>query len=296
MDPLTLAVGVGAVAAGLGAGLRLRHRLQTAEATAAGLQRELEAERHAANHDSLTGVLNRRAFYQLGHRLVADPSQPAIACVVVDLNSFKQINDQLGHSAGDEVLVTVARRLARYSGRGAAGNLVARLGGDEFAGLFRHPTTDWELLYPAADSLADLLAAPMTVAGRNLVVTASVGAATVPRDGGLITALERADCAMYRAKMSGTRAACFNPTLDSAANTGHRPGIAAASDPRRMVRGVWRAPDGVEPPAPVVATAPAPAPAPAPQLAQREAASLRHYGKAVAHRSLVNAAQDRAGS
>lgn len=291
MDPLTLAVGVGTVAAGLGAGVRLRRRLRAAEAAAAGLQRELEAERHAANHDSLTGLLNRRAFYQLGHRLVADPSQPVIACVVVDLNSFKQINDEFGHSAGDEVLVTVARRLARYGGRGAAGNLVARLGGDEFAGLFRHPTTDWELLYPAADSLADLLAAPMTVAGRDLVVTASVGAATVPRDGGLVAALEHADCAMYRAKLTGARAACFNPVLDRAASPGRRSGGAPDTDPRRVIRGAWCQPGEAELPAePLVGAAHEP------RLAYRDPTASRHYGIAAAYRPLVNAAQDRAGS
>lgn len=291
MDPLTLAVGVGTVAAGLGTGLRLRRRLREAEAAAAGLRRELDAERHAANHDSLTGLLNRRAFYQLGHRLVADPSQPAIACVVVDLNSFKQINDELGHSAGDEVLVTVARRLARYGGRGAAGNLVARLGGDEFAGLFRYPTTDWALLYPAADHLADLLAAPMPVAGHNLVVTASVGAATVPRDGGLAAALEHADCAMYRAKLTGARAACFNPVLDGGASAAHRHGGTPGADPQRVIHGAWRRPNDVDP-----VTEPLVGATHESSVAYRDETSFRHYGKAVAYRPLVNAAQDRAGS
>lgn len=280
MDPLTLAVGVGTVAAaGLGAGLRMRRRLRRAEATAAGLRRELEAERHAANHDSLTGLLNRRAFYQLGHRLVADPSQPAIACVVVDLNSFKQINDEFGHSAGDEVLVTVARRLARYGGRGAAGNLVARLGGDEFAGLFRHPATDWALLYPAADDLADLLASPVSVAGRNLLVTASVGAAAVTRDGGLATALAHADSAMYRAKTTGSRAACFNPVLDGAAGGAPRHDRGPGADPQRVIRGTA-----------------APPTSPGPLVAATAEPSVPHHGKAVAYRPLVDAARDRARS
>jgi diguanylate cyclase (GGDEF)-like protein len=299
VDPLTLAVGAGAVAVtSLGTGLRLRRRLRVAEATAAGLQRELEAERHAANHDSLTGLLNRRAFYQQGHRLVADPAQPAIACVVVDLNSFKQINDELGHSAGDEVLITVARRLARYGGRGAAGNLVARLGGDEFAGLFRHPATDWALLYPAADDLADLLAAPMTVAGRPLLVTASVGVAAITRDGGLTTALAHADCAMYRAKATGTRAACFNPVLDRTANAGPRRGGGADSDPRRVVRGLRRPETG---PAPLRGGTREPGVQPAhagvqPGLRAGGRGNPHHRGKAVAYRPLVDATRDRVRS
>jgi diguanylate cyclase (GGDEF)-like protein len=235
VDPLTLALSVGTAAvAGVGTGLFQRHRLRRAEATAAGLRRELEAEQYAANHDSLTGLPNRRGFYRLGHRLVADPAQPAIACVVVDLNSFKQVNDSLGHAAGDEVLVTVARRLSRY----ADDNLVARLGGDEFAGLFTSTTPEWALLYPAADSLAELLAEPMPVAGRRLRVTASVGAAAVTTDDGLATALHRADSAMFRAKSTGARAACFNPALDDsdpapAAGRPPAPGSHLPTPPRR---------------------------------------------------------------
>lgn len=214
MDPLLLAVGVGTAAAGLGTGLRLRQRLRRAEATTAELRQELAAEHHAANHDPLTGLPNRRAFYRLGHRLVADPVAPAVACVVVDLNSFKWINDTLGHAAGDEVLVVVARRLARFGGGGAGGNLIARLGGDEFAGLFTHPAADWALLDPATDRLAGELAAPMPVAGRQLRVTAAIGAAPVTRNGGLALALRQADSAMYRAKATGERAACYHPALD----------------------------------------------------------------------------------
>jgi diguanylate cyclase (GGDEF)-like protein len=212
VDPLTVAAGVSTAAAvaGLGTGLRLHRRLRRAEATAIRLRRELQAERHAASHDSLTGLLNRRAFHQLGSALVTDPVRPAVACVVVDLDSLKQINDTLGHSAGDQVLVTVAGRLATYAGD----DLVARLGGDEFAGLFTSPSVSWRLLYPAADRLAELLAEPMLVAGRSVRVTASVGVAAVQPAAGLPTALHHADCAMYRAKVTGAGVACFNPGLD----------------------------------------------------------------------------------
>jgi diguanylate cyclase len=176
----------------------------------AGLRQALAAERHAANHDLLTGLPNRRAFYQLGAARVADPVRPAIACVVVDLDAFKQINDTLGHAAGDEVLATIAGRLTTF----ASGDLVARLGGDEFAGLFSNPSTGWQLLYPAADNLAEALAEPMPVAGRTLRVTAAIGVAPVHRSTGLDAALHHADGAMYRAKTTGTGVACFNPALD----------------------------------------------------------------------------------
>jgi diguanylate cyclase (GGDEF)-like protein len=228
VDPLTVAVGVSAVAAtaGLGTGWRLHRRLRRAQADTARLRREMQAERHAANHDSLTGLLNRRAFHRLGNQLVHDPVRPAVACVVVDLNSLKQINDTLGHAAGDQVLVTVAGRLATYAGDG----LVARLGGDEFAGLFTRPSLGWELLYPAADQLAELLAEPMSVAGRSLRVTAAIGVAAVCRSTGLATALHHADCAMYRAKATGAGAACFTPALDDD-NSGP-PGGSRSARPR----------------------------------------------------------------
>lgn len=214
MDPLTLALGIGAAAAGLSTGLGLQRRLRRAEANAARLRRELERQQHAANHDSLTGLANRRGFYRLGHQLIAHPTHPAIACVVVDLNAFKQINDTFGHAAGDEVLIVMARRLARFAEGGTRGNLVARLGGDEFVGLFRHPAAGWAELYPAAADLADALARPVPTAGRELRVTASVGAAVVNPQIGLPLALTRADSAMYRAKATGTRVACYQPGLD----------------------------------------------------------------------------------
>lgn len=212
MDPLTVAAGVSAVVAtaGFGTGLRFRARARQAEAITTRLRRELQAERHAAYHDSLTGLPNRRAFHQLGAALVTDPVRPAVACVVVDVNSLKPINDTLGHAAGDQVLVTIAGRLATYAGD----DLVARLGGDEFAGLFTSPSQAWRLLYPAADDLAVMLAEPMSVAGRSLRVTAAVGVAPVHPPAGLATALHHADCAMYRAKATGTGVACFTPVLD----------------------------------------------------------------------------------
>jgi diguanylate cyclase (GGDEF)-like protein len=212
VDPLTVVAGLSAVAAtaGLGTGLRLGCRLRRAEAITTKLRRELRAERHAAYHDSLTGLPNRRAFHQFGAAMVADPVRPAVACVVVDLNSLKQINDTLGHAAGDRVLVTVAGRLATYAGD----DLVARLGGDEFAGLFTSPSVGWRLLYPAADALAATLAAPMSVAGRSLRVTAAVGVAPVHAGAGLAVALHQADCAMYRAKATGAGVAYYHPALD----------------------------------------------------------------------------------
>jgi diguanylate cyclase (GGDEF)-like protein len=208
MDPLTVAAGVAAVS-GIGSAWRMRRRAVRAEAQAASLSSELEAERHAASHDPLTGLLNRRAFYQLGAALVADPTRHPLIAVALDLDDFKQVNDRFGHAAGDQVLITAAQRFATYAGD----DLVARLGGDEFAGLLTSPTLDGRAVRHAIGRLADALAAPMRVAGHSLTVTASIG--LVPVDGctHLAEVLRHADAAMYRAKISGRRV-CLTPIPD----------------------------------------------------------------------------------
>jgi diguanylate cyclase (GGDEF)-like protein len=208
MDPLTLAAGVATVA-GVGAGWRWRQRARQAEAEAGRLRRELLAERHAASHDPLTGLPNRRAFYQLGAELVADPRRRHLVAAVLDLDDFKQINDRYGHAAGDEVLVSIARRFASYAGDG----LVARLGGDEFAGLLVSAAIDERWLHQTGETLAVILAAPIRVAGDLVVVTASVG--LVPVDGctDLGDVLRHADAAMYRAKTRRDRVAALRDDL-----------------------------------------------------------------------------------
>jgi diguanylate cyclase (GGDEF)-like protein len=200
MDLLALAAGATA-AAGLAARSRSRHRANQAEAQAARLHRELRAERHAAGHDPLTDLPNRRAFYQLGAALVAQPA-PVVG-VVSDLDRFKEINDTLGHVAGDEVLVTVASRLVEYAGDDL---LLARLGGDEVAALPTGPTERWRWLPLAADRLAQVLAAPMRIAGRVVSLTASIGLAPMHGPARLTDVQYRAGAAMYHAKTTGSGA------------------------------------------------------------------------------------------
>jgi diguanylate cyclase (GGDEF)-like protein len=177
----------------------MRRRARRAEVQADGLRRELQTERHAASHDALTGLPNRRAFYQLGSALVADPARHPLVAVMFDLDGFKHVNDSFGHAAGDEVLITAARRFAALPGD----NLVARLGGDEFAGLLtRHPL-DRSRLCGVAWALAVALAAPMCVTGHGVQVTASVGLVPVYHRDRLADILHEADHAMYHAKSTG---------------------------------------------------------------------------------------------
>lgn len=184
-----------AAGAGVGSGWWYR-RARLAQTQVAGLRSQLVAARHAANHDALTGLPNRRAFLERGSALIGDPARHPLVVVVVDLDDFKRVNDQWGHAAGDDVLMTVAHRLAAWAAHG----LVARLGGDEFAGVWTVSATDDASLRRDADRLAQTLAAPICVAGRTLTVTASIGLAPLqpPRD--LLDALRVADLAMYRGK------------------------------------------------------------------------------------------------
>jgi diguanylate cyclase (GGDEF)-like protein/PAS domain S-box-containing protein len=159
---------------------------------------EDELRRQAAT-DPLTGLLNRTAFSE---RLIAataaiDPAAPP-AVLFVDIDDFKTVNDTLGHSAGDELLVTVAARLTAGV---RAEDVVARLGGDEFAVLLTW--ADGERLRDVADRMLTALRAPMEVAGTDITVTASIGGALGAHGDTAERLLHRADTAMYSAKRSG---------------------------------------------------------------------------------------------
>jgi diguanylate cyclase (GGDEF)-like protein len=237
VDALPFVAGV-AVVAGFGSAWHALRRLRRAEARVAALTHELAAERHAASHDPLTGLPNRRAFDRLGSALLAAPPGPHLFAVVLDLDNFKQINDRFGHAAGDEVLIAVAQRFSAY----AKGRLVARLGGDEFAALITGPTDDETWLRYVSQRLTELIAAPMQVAGELVTVTGSVGLAAVPAGAGLSEALCRADAAMYRAKDRARARACeraVRATIRAAdpTGTGAPPGPTATGPGGRVDHG-----------------------------------------------------------
>jgi diguanylate cyclase (GGDEF)-like protein len=159
-----------------------------------------EQLRHQAFHDSLTGLPNRVLFAeQVGEALRRSPMGGRSSIVLfVDLDDFKVINDSLGHSAGDQVLVAVAERL-RAALR--PGDLGARLGGDEFAILLeRAERVEAESV---AGRLVDAFRAPFFVEGREMSVHASIGIADAGRDDGTEDLLRNADVAMYAAKTKG---------------------------------------------------------------------------------------------
>ncbi|MDQ7907067.1 bifunctional diguanylate cyclase/phosphodiesterase [Phytohabitans sp. ZYX-F-186] len=167
----------------------------------------------AAAHDALTGLANRRQLLEHGTELFANRHVDGVtALVLIDLNHFKEINDTLGHAAGDRVLVEVASRLRREA---RTDDLVARLGGDEFAVLI----TGLPAPAIAAHRAEGLLAAlhePMSLDGMRISVEASGGIAVAPGSGGMSELLRRADVAMYQAKRSGQRTATYVRARDTA--------------------------------------------------------------------------------
>lgn len=155
---------------------------------------------HRASHDSLTGVANRALFERRLEQAVAQAraTQGHIAVLFFDLNRFKEINDTLGHPAGDAVLQVVA---ARLGAKVRETDLVARFGGDEF-GMLVSPLRDGRQAQRIAESVVESMAAPVSLRdGSELVASLSVGVAVYPDDAGDAAALlQHADTAMYEYK------------------------------------------------------------------------------------------------
>src|SRR5664280_2847794 len=159
-----------------------------------------------ADHDSLTGLVNRRGLYTDGQaRLTKTPGRRR-ALLLLDLDKFKEVNDSLGHHAGDQLLVEVG---ARLRGQVRGGDLLARLGGDEFAVLLED--AGYDEAASVADNLRATLAEPFTTLAEpsapgilTLHSSVSIGIALFPDDGPDLSAmLRKADIAMYKAQASG---------------------------------------------------------------------------------------------
>ena len=167
--------------------------------------RKLAEERlnHLAHYDSLTGLPNRFLFTdRLGQALArARRQHSAAALLFLDLDGFKDINDTLGHGAGDQWLAEVGERLSTCV---RACDTVARFGGDEFVLVLSeltNPTADAEA---ATRRVLSTLAAPFVLDGKELRISASIGITIAPADGETVSDLmKNADMAMYRAKESG---------------------------------------------------------------------------------------------
>jgi diguanylate cyclase (GGDEF)-like protein len=162
-------------------------------------QKEVEFQ---AYHDALTGLPNRHLFFDHLELAIAQSrrSQDRLAIMFLDLDRFKMINDSLGHSVGDELLVAVASRLRQAVRQG---DTLARLGGDEFTVLMtkiQHVADAAKL----AQHLLEAVRGPFVIDGLDLFVTTSIGVGIYPEDGAdAETLVKHSDVAMYRAKELG---------------------------------------------------------------------------------------------
>ncbi len=155
-----------------------------------------------AYYDTLTGLANRERFHdQLTSAIVAAKrDQCRVAVILIDIDRFKEVNDNLGHWAGDDLLNKVA---VRIQGCVQSPDTVARLGGDEFAALLSH-VTDTHHTATVAGQIREALCVPFVVAERTLYVTTSIGISLYPQDGDSTGALMRsADLALCQAKEHG---------------------------------------------------------------------------------------------
>lgn len=167
--------------------------------------RELERSAYLATHDLLTGLPNRFLFMDRFEQAVQQHIRNgnSFALLLLDLDHFKEINDQYGHEVGDAVLVESARRM---TGEIRACDTVARHGGDEFVVLLAN-TLDSNDALAVAEKLRHAIAQPLESADRRISITPSVGVAMYPADGKTLDDLRRAaDEAMYEAKKNGRNA------------------------------------------------------------------------------------------
>jgi len=178
-------------------------------------RRQTEAVENLAFKDTLTGLPNR-AFFNRKFQEAVDASElmgELFGLIMIDVDHFKDINDTLGHDAGDALLKRLAEMLhAAFR----SGDTVARLGGDEFAVILRGLHSEADMMRPV-NALQDLLRRPIEHAGRSFSVSASIGAALHgDLDADPSHMIKNADIALYRAKDEGrNRSVVFTPSMRS---------------------------------------------------------------------------------
>jgi diguanylate cyclase (GGDEF)-like protein len=163
---------------------------------------------HLAQYDALTGLPNRNLFRDRLALAIAKAKRydQRVALLFLDLDRFKEVNDTLGHTAGDEVL-QLAAGLLRESLRDA--DTIARLGGDEFTVILEDPV-QMEYVITVAEKIKRAFAEPFVIHGREFAITASIGITLYPHDAADVEGLlKTADVAMYQAKKAGRNAYAF---------------------------------------------------------------------------------------
>ncbi|MBL8047549.1 MAG: EAL domain-containing protein [Chthonomonas sp.] len=186
--------------------LKLRQSQDELRSQNTSLNSAIETVEYQANHDALTGLANRALFNRclLASLERGRAEGHAVAVAYLDLDSFKMVNDSLGHMAGDELLVMVGRRLQQCV---RSEDVIARLGGDEFVVLVRDLVSKDDAASIIARIMEDL-SFPYVLAGQELFAMASIGVAYAPRcRDSAEEMMKKADTALYAAKARGK--GCF---------------------------------------------------------------------------------------
>jgi diguanylate cyclase (GGDEF)-like protein len=201
---LALALGLGLLYVGL---------FQLVSRASRRIRRQADENHHQATHDLLTDLPNRRLLMQHLDAAVARDraGSRATAVLLVDLDRFKELNDALGHVAGDQLLCDIGDRLAR---RLDDASMVARLGGDEFAVVFDDQALAVDQLH-LGQRVLDALDQPFEIEGLRVDVAASVGVALAPHHAdGAADLVRHADVAMYVAKRARSGVEVYDATDD----------------------------------------------------------------------------------
>jgi diguanylate cyclase (GGDEF)-like protein/PAS domain S-box-containing protein len=194
------------------------------------LIRQAEINEHQALHDPLTGLPNRTLFSErIGHAILqAQRSKTKLAVALIDLDRFKEVNDSLGHSAGDHLLISVGERMSDAL---RASDTLARLGGDEFGLLLPELMGGHDVL-PVLERLQAGLEEPIHVQSLPIGIEASMGIAIYPDHGeDAQTLIQRADVAMYDAKRDG----CTYSFYDDAAHDYDMTSLTLVAELRRAI-------------------------------------------------------------
>lgn len=166
-------------------------------------QKEAEEQlNYKAHFDSLTGLANRNYLELNLNHVIANSQRNTkkFALFYLDLDKFKDVNDNLGHDAGDALLKIVAERLQHHTRKS---DIVARIGGDEFI-LVLTELQDFQVAKTFADRIIKTLLKPIPIKGQDILITTSIGISFYPTDGtDAITLIKNADHALYRAKQKG---------------------------------------------------------------------------------------------
>ncbi|HEO65779.1 MAG TPA: diguanylate cyclase, partial [Spirochaetes bacterium] len=167
-------------------------------------KRNEELAEYLAYHDTLTGLPNRILFHDLFQRILvqAESDDEWVGLIFLDLDRFKNINETMGHSAGDQMLVEVTQRLSNCL---YETDTVARLGGDEFTIIIRKLSEEnVHHVTQVANKIIGTFSRPFSLNKRDIYITASIGITLFPKDGHKIEELlKNADIAMYHAKSAG---------------------------------------------------------------------------------------------